>query len=97
MITFGQSGHVVADGDDLAGALVAEHRGHRGGDGAVHPGEVGVTDTRGGDAHAHLARPGALGGDVVDNVELLVADRSQDCRSHLFAPVSRRRADAQAA
>ena len=97
VVTFRQAAHAVADGDDLAGALVPEHRGDRGRNGAVHPREVGVADTGGGDAHAHLARPGALGGDVVDNVELLVADRSQDCRSHLFAPVSRRRADAQAA
>src|SRR5207253_23289 len=59
-------------------------------DRAVHPRQVGVTDTGGGDAHPHLPRTGALRRDVVANIELLVADGLQDCRSHRIAPVSRR-------
>ena len=31
--------------------------------------------------------PGPVGRDVVGNVELVVADRSQDCRSHRIAPL----------
>ena len=87
VIAFGQAGHAVADADDLARTLVPEHHGDRGGDRAVHARQVGVTDTGRRDAHLHLARAGAVGRDAVGDVELVVADRPQDCRLHRNPPV----------
>ncbi len=48
----------LADGDDGAGALVAEHGGDRHAHGAVGQGEVGVTDPGGGEADPHPAGTG---------------------------------------
>ncbi len=54
----GEVGDALADGDDRAGALVAEDRGERHAHGAVGQGQVGVADPGGGEPHPDLPRAG---------------------------------------
>src|SRR5690606_39296302 len=51
-------GDALPDGDDGAGALVAEHGRHRQAHGAVGQGQVGVADPGGGEPDPHLAGAG---------------------------------------
>src|SRR3954447_8087138 len=82
MIALGKARHTLTDLDHLAGALVTEHRGHGNRDGAVHRGQIRVTDTGRLDADFHLAGAERGGRDVVTDVEALVADLMQDCCFH---------------
>src|SRR4051812_27209503 len=82
VVALGEGGHPGTDLDDLAGALVAEHRGYGDRDGAVHRRQVGVTDAGRPDADLHLAGADRGGRDVVTDVETFVADLVQHCCFH---------------
>ncbi len=61
-----QTGDAVADADHAPGSLMAEHRGHRLGQGPARQREVGVAHTRRHHAHAHLARAWVGESDLFD-------------------------------
>src|SRR3954447_13662161 len=82
MVSLGDGRDAGADLDHFAGTLVTEHGGHGDRDGAVHRGQVRVTDTGRFDPDLHLAGADRRRRDVVTDVEPLVADLVQHCCFH---------------
>jgi hypothetical protein len=82
-----RSVHPLADLENVAGRLVAEHRGHRLGQAAVAGGLVGVADAGRPDPQPDLARARPEHGHIVAYVELLVAaDPVENRCPHLATP-----------
>src|SRR3954468_10383394 len=82
MVSLGDGRHAGADLDDFAGALVTQDRRYGDRDGAVHRGQVRMTDPGRFDADFHLAGADCRRRDVVTDVEPLVAHLVQHCCFH---------------
>ena len=87
VIADGDARDAFAHGDDLAGALVAEHRGQGDGQGSVLAGQIRVAHAARFDLDPDLARSGSRDLDVFVELDLF-ADGGKDCCAHGRPPGS---------